>query len=160
MKIYTNVDEFYKTCKYWSNATADLCDIQTGKDIEKSDLPAELLTPYEFLSENYYGMYTYLMQYNGKNGFAFVLEYSEYDDDGHKKTTDNFDYAVAFAQKIEKAFPQHTVFVGKQTGFPYTLDNGIEDNATELVIFIDADFFTDKNKSEFDALVDYLEKNA
>ena len=158
MKIYTNTKNFHNDCKYWSNATADLYDAMTGKPIEKDKLPKELLAPYEYLSENY-GMFTYLMQYNGKNGLALVNEYSEYDDVGNT-VINNFDRAVEFAKEIEAHFPQHTVFVGKQTGFPFTCDDGTADPATELVVFIDADFFTEENEDKFDSLVDYLSENA
>ena len=144
---------------YLSNNTGDLYD-PNGKKIEEVDLPDELKKPHE---EYLYdlGMYNYLIQYEGKNGYAIVNEYHEYNPEGNRKTRYNYDYAVRLGQKIEKRFPKHTVFIGKQMGFPGAeMKDGTHDEATELVVFIPAASFTEGFMPEFEELVDYLDKHA
>ena len=159
MKIYTDINESNDKVKYWSNATADLYNPEKGTSIDEDDLPEELRSPYEYLSDNY-GMYTYLMRYDGHNGFALVNEFYEYTSEGNEKDVNNYDRAVTVAKNIEKKFPQFTVFINKQMGFPNTLPDGTKDNATELIVFINSNFFTKENEDEFYKLVKYLSENA
>jgi hypothetical protein len=158
MKIYTKESQEYEQdLQYWCNSVGDIYDLMNDGTIWEEDLPDELKEPYECLTDEY-GVYSYIAQYMGRNGFAFVAEYHEYNDEGTEKSPNNFERAVMVAKEIETQFPQYTVFIGKQMGFEGAdLDDGTHDEATELVVFIDADIFS---KEKVEELGDFFDKNA
>ncbi len=166
MKIYEDLEEYWKGLVFWSNACGDLFnpnEIVGGESrpITDAELPEEFKS---FNYEDYYlvdGMYSYLAQYNGKYGIALVNEYHEYSSEGTEKDPNNYERAVKLAKDIESKFPQHSVLIGKQMGFPNDLPDGTKDDATELVVFVDTDWLRDeKNEDAYFELVDYLDKNA
>ena len=158
MKVYTTEKDYFDDLKFWSNAAGDLFCPDSDILIDENELPKELQIAWDYWDENH-GIYMYLVQYKGEFGLALTKEYYEYDDD-QNKSVNNYDRAVAFAKEVEENFPQHTVFVGKQVGFPYSFDDGTVDKATDMVVFVSSDYLSKTDLQEFEKLAEYVSKNA
>ena len=161
MKIYTDEQEYNKDLLFWSdNIGLFLFNPHKNVNISIKDeeLPAPLQPLLDYLGDGY-GMYPGLAEYNGRYGLVLMNEYYE----GEKEEPDinNYEQAVKAAEKIESAYPKFPVIIGKQVGFPFTLKDGTVDKATELIVFIDAEYLSqDDNKAEFDECVNFIYENA
>lgn len=134
-------EKYNNDLKYWSDRFGYLHHFG-AEDITEDELPEELKPIYrDYWELDKDGNETYLAQYKGINGIAFVNEY--YETDCGKPTDNNYEQASKVAKVISEN-DDCTVILAKQLGFEDSQDGA----ATDLIVFMPATI----SKERFDQI--------